>query len=186
MSAFRLSARYAKSLLDLAIEKNQLNEIASDIRYFNEVLKNSHELVLLFRNPIIHADKKQKIVDLLFGGRFNKITTAFFNLVISKHREEYLPEFTAEFISQYNRFNKITVVTVTAAVQVDEPILNKIRTLLKEHASITNIEFKTRVDDSLVGGYMLQYDDKMFDSTILRSLEILDNNFLDNSYIKKY
>jgi len=186
MSSFRLSARYAKSLLDLAIEQNQLNEVFNDVRYFNEVLKSVRELSLLLRNPIIHADKKLKIVEQLFGTRFNKITNEFFKLVISKHREEFLPEFATEFIAQYNRKKNITVVTVTAAIPVDEELLNKVRTLLKTDSSLTNIEFQTKVDEKLVGGFVLQYGDKLYDASISRALEVLDNNFLDNSYIKKY
>lgn len=79
MSSYRLSARYAKSLLDLAIEKNQLTEVFNDVSYFNEVLKNVRELLLLLRNPVIHTDKKQKIVDQIFGARFNTITKEFLN-----------------------------------------------------------------------------------------------------------
>lgn len=186
MSSYRLSARYAKSLLDLAIEKNQLTEVFNDVSYFNEVLKNVRELLLLLRNPVIHTDKKQKIVDQIFGSRFNTITKEFFKLVISKRREEFLPEFATEFIAQYNKHKNITVVKVTTAVPVDNYSLTHIRELLKTDSSLTNIEFQTKVDENIIGGYVLQYGDKLYDASIARALEVLDNNFLDNSYIKKY
>ncbi len=186
MSSYRLSARYAKSLLDLAIEKNQLTEVFNDVSYFNEVLKNVRELLLLLRNPVIHTDKKQKIVDQIFGSQFNTITKEFFKLVISKRREEFLPEFAAEFIAQYNRKKGITVVTVTTPIPVDNYILTNILELLKTDSSVSNVEFKTKVDEKLIGGFVLQYGDKMFDTSIARALEVIDDNFLDNSYIKKY
>ncbi len=186
MSSYRLSARYAKSLLDLAIEQNQLTEVFNDVSYFNEVLKNVRELLLLLRNPVIHTDKKQKIVDQIFGGRFNAITKEFFKLVLSKRREEFLPEFATEFINQYNLKKGITVVTITTPVPVDNYILTNILELLKTDATVSNVEFKTKVDEKLIGGFVLQYGDKMFDTSIARALEVIDDNFLDNSYIKKY
>ena len=186
MSSYKLSARYAKSLLDLAIEKNQLSEVFADVKYFNEVLHGVRELTLLLKSPIISADKKHKVIEQIFFPRFNNITKEFFKLVVNKHREEFLPEFATEFIAQYNKKKNITVVTVTAAVPVDETLLNKVRELLKTDSALSNIEFKTKVDEKLIGGFMLQYDDKMFDTTIARALEVIDDNFLDNSYIKKY
>ena len=186
MSSYRLSARYAKSLLDLAIEKNQLSEVFNDVHYFNDVLKSVRELNLLLKNPVINADKKQKVIEQVFYPKFNNITKEFLKLVVAKHREEFLPEFATEFISQYNQHKNITVVKVTSAVQLDEAQLSQIKNLLKSDSSISNVEFQTKVDENIIGGYVLQYGDKLYDASIARALEMLDNNFLDNSYIKKY
>ncbi len=80
----------------------------------------------------------------------------------------------------------ITVVTITTPVPVDNYILTNILELLKTDATLSNVEFKTKVDEKLIGGFVLQYGDKMFDTSIARALEVIDDNFLDNSYIKKY
>jgi len=44
---------------------------------------------------------------------------------------------------------------------------------------------ETKVDSSLIGGFVLQYDDKMIDASIYRQLETLDEDFMKNDYIRK-
>src|SRR5438552_18976667 len=115
----KLAGRYAKSLIDLAREKNKLEEINNDMRLFDSVVKSSRDFLLMLRNPIIHADKKIKIVEEIFKDKLNTITLSFFTLVIRKGREAHLPGIAEGFIEQYNKLKRILRVKVTTAVPVD-------------------------------------------------------------------
>ena len=69
MSNARLAGRYAKSLLDLALEQGQLETVYADMKYVQAVCKASAELVNLLRSPIIKADQKEMYnVGFLVGG----------------------------------------------------------------------------------------------------------------------
>ena len=59
----RLASRYAKSLIDLSTERNQLEHVYNDMQYLQQVNKISPEFVNLLRSPVISADKKQSIID---------------------------------------------------------------------------------------------------------------------------
>ena len=54
----RLAGRYAKSLIDLSIEKNQLEAVYADMKYLQELCKQSREFVNLMRSPVIKNDQK--------------------------------------------------------------------------------------------------------------------------------
>ncbi len=60
----RLAHRYAKALLDIAVEKGQLDQVFADVQWLQAVCKSNSDFVSLLRSPIIKADKKQKIVGL--------------------------------------------------------------------------------------------------------------------------
>ena len=47
----KLSSRYAKALYDFAAEKNQIEEVNSDLKLFAQTLKENRELQMLLRNP---------------------------------------------------------------------------------------------------------------------------------------
>ena len=64
----RLAARYAKSVLDLAIEKDQLDAVYNDMLFLQAAFRSSKELVVLLKSPIIKADKKDKIMDAITAG----------------------------------------------------------------------------------------------------------------------
>jgi F-type H+-transporting ATPase subunit delta len=41
----RLAGRYAKSLIDLSVERNQLEEVYNDMKYLDSACKSSKEFV---------------------------------------------------------------------------------------------------------------------------------------------
>ena len=64
----RLAGRYAKSLIDLATEKDQLEAVYADMKYLQAVCKGSPEFVNLLRSPIIHEDKTKAIIEAVTNG----------------------------------------------------------------------------------------------------------------------
>ena len=60
MSVVRIASRYAKSLIDLAVERGQLEEVLGDIQSFQKAAEN-RDLYLLMKSPIINVSKKQQV-----------------------------------------------------------------------------------------------------------------------------
>ncbi|MCK6630716.1 MAG: F0F1 ATP synthase subunit delta, partial [Anaerolineae bacterium] len=52
MSVIRIATRYAKSLIDLAIEQGKLEEVFADINMLKAATKN-RDLYLLLKSPIV-------------------------------------------------------------------------------------------------------------------------------------
>ena len=109
----RLAGRYAKSLIDLAVEKNVLENIYQDMQYLQAVCKASKEFVSLLKSPVIPTDKKGTAIKAVTNGKISEMTTLFNQLLISKHREFYLPEIVNAFIDQYNAIKGIHKVKLT-------------------------------------------------------------------------
>src|SRR5258708_7781631 len=119
----RLASRYAKSLIDLAIEKGQLEQVYADMQWLQSVCKSNRDFVTVLKSPVITSDKKNKILAAVAGDRINKITTTFNTLLVKKGRESNLPEIAAAFISQYKEHKKIHTVKLTTA----GPLSNEMR-----------------------------------------------------------
>jgi F-type H+-transporting ATPase subunit delta len=111
----RLAERYAKSLVGLATERQQLEDVYKDIQYLLAICKSNRDFVTILRSPVIHGDKKIKVLNAVAGDRFNKITSGFNTLLIKKGRESNLPEIAHAFISQYKAHKKIHTVRLTTA-----------------------------------------------------------------------
>ena len=54
----RVAGRYAKSLIDLASERGNLQSVVGDMEHLNQAMKN-RDLYLMLRSPIINSDKKK-------------------------------------------------------------------------------------------------------------------------------
>ena len=180
----RLAGRYAKSLIDLAKEKNALEEVYKDMLYLKEVIKNT-EFVALLRSPVIKADKKIKILDAITKGKVSQFTAAFNKLLIEKSREKSLPEIITSFIDQYKKHKEIYPVKLTTATEVSNAVKNEIVQKVKEQTGLKNIELIEEVDEDIIGGFKLELGDTLVDATISYDLNKVKSQFLDNDFIYK-
>ncbi len=184
MSVERIASRYAKSLLELAIEKGELDTVNADMTFFNKVSENK-DFVRMLKSPIITRDKKQNVFDAIFKGKISKLTESYFDLIIKKGREVQLDSIAREFTAQYKVHNKITSVTLTTATEVGQSVIDKIMGELNSSSSTDkNIELTTKINPALIGGYILEFDNKLYDSSVAHKLELLKKEFSKNEYIK--
>lgn len=177
MSAERLSYRYAKSLIDLAKEQGTLETIKGDIDFLITATQN-RDLALLLKSPIVSKMKKADVLEAIFGDSFNDMTMSFMDILLSKGREMYIPEIATEFLAQYKAFNKISTVKVTTAQPMDDAAMASIRAKLVESSDLAeNIEIETEVDPSLIGGFKLEFNNRLYDASVAHKLNEMKKAF---------
>ena len=185
MSSFRLASRYAKSLLQLSKEKGSLEAVKSDMDLIYATLTSSKEFRVFLKSPIIHADKKLGVIRKVFSDKLNPITNTFVELLTKKGREAFLLEVASAFNEQYNTLNHITKVKITSATELDAATIDKILASLKVREKLDNMVLETKVDESLIAGFVLNYDGKELDTSVRSSLTKLQVLVDDDSYVKK-
>ena len=185
MSNARLAGRYAKSILDLATEKGQLEAVYADMKYLQAVCTASSEFVNLLRSPIIKADQKNSIIDAVTKDKVSALTNAFTVLLVKKGRESDLPEMATAFIEQYNALKGIHQVTLTTAVEVSDVLKKSIEDKVKAENKFATIELTTKTDDALIGGFVLEFDNNLLDASIARDLKDIKKQFLHNEFVEK-
>lgn len=181
----RLATRYAKSLLDLAIERGQLEEVYADMQWLQAACKSNRDLVTLLKSPVISGDKKIKILDAVAGGRLNKLTSAFNGLLTKKTRESNLPEIAAAFITQYKVYKDIHTVRLTTASPASNELKSAIINQVKKAGGYENIELEEKVDKDIIGGFVLQIGDKLIDASISYDLKSIAKQFENNDFVYK-
>ena len=140
----RLAGRYAKSLIDLAIEKNQVDEVYNDMLFLQSVCMNK-DFVNLLKSPVIQTGKKENILDALTKGKISVITASFNKLVLKKSREVFLPEIVTAFIQQYKKYKGIYIVKLITAAPASEELKNSILNKIRSETAMQNIELNTEV-----------------------------------------
>lgn len=181
----RLAARYAKSLIDLSIEKGQLEKVFADMQWLQSVCKESREFVNVLRSPIIKSDKKQKIVDAVIKDKVNELTDAFTHLLVRKGRESHLPEIITAFVNQYKEYKHIYSVKLTTATPLSEELKAAIVKQIQSVSEMQNIELETAVKPELIGGFLLQAGDKLVDASISYDLREIAKQFENNDFVYK-
>lgn len=181
----RLAHRYAKSILDLAIEKGQLEKVYEDMLYLQQLTKSSREFLNVLRSPIITNEKKQAVIDAVIGKNVSEMTRSFAKLLATKSREGELPEIIVAFINQYKANKGIHTVKLTTAVPVSDSIKNKIVDQVRRTSNMQTIELETTVDPNLIGGFVLQAGDKFIDASLAYDLKQISRQFENNDFVYK-
>ena len=181
----RVAHRYAKSLLDLAVEKSQLEPVYADMLFLQRLTKESRDFVNLLRSPVVKADTKSRALAAVTKGNVSDLTTAFVNLMISKARESALPEIISSFIAQYKDLKGIHIVKLTTAVPVSDAVKNAIIARVKSTSNIQNLELQEVIDPSIIGGFVLQAGDTLLDASVAYDLKNVSRQFENNDFIYK-
>ena len=177
----RLATRYAKSLIDLSTERNQLEDVYNDMQFLRQVTKQSRDFVNLLRSPVVPADKKQSVIDAVTKNNISVLTAAFIKLLINKGREEDMPEIISAFITQYNAIKGIHKVKLTTATAIGDDLKNAIVSKVKNEANLEHVELESKTDDALIGGFVLEFNNNLVDASVLRDLKDISKQFKERN-----
>lgn len=179
----RLATRYAKSIIGLAMEQGHLEAVLSDMEYIHAICKSNRDVVSLLRSPVIKGDTKQKVFAAVTGANIGVLTNAFVRLLINKGREANLPEIADAYIRQYKTLKGIRTIRLTTASPISEELKQEI--LGKVHADTSNVELEAIVDESIIGGFIMQTGDQLVDASISYDLRAIKKQFMNNDFIYK-
>lgn len=182
----RLAARYAKSLIDLSIEKGQLEQVYNDVLFLKTVFQNSKELVNFLNNPVINVEQKLKFVGAIESQNTGEITKRFNRFLIRKSRENYLPEIADAFVDQYKVHKGILTVTLITAIPVSEEVKNIIISKIQMSGGMKEVELLTVVQEDIIGGFILEGNGRRIDASVAYDLTKVKNRFLTNEFIYRF
>lgn len=181
----RITSRYSKALLDVAIEQGIGETIQKDMGLVHEVVLASDELRKLLRNKVVKNYRKRKVMQAIFASKINKLSMAFVDLVIEKRHEDILTFIIDEYQEAYKTYLGIQ----TAYVSTPEPITESLRKILiKKLMDFTgkDIDLKEETDSKLLGGYLLQVGDYRYDASLQERFKLLSREFEKNIYEKEF
>lgn len=176
MSEYKVATRYAKSLIDLAEEQNQLEAIKADMVLFVQTLRINTTLSAVLRNPIVSPSKKVSILSAVFTGKVQPVTLGFLNIMVTKMRSEILYDTAKEFVEQYNFKKHIVKAVIVSAVPLSDINRADVIAVIDKATNGTAI-LEEKVDPKLIGGFILTVGDRQFDTSISNTLNKLKKDF---------
>jgi F-type H+-transporting ATPase subunit delta len=179
MASSRIASRYSKSLFDLAIQENKIEQIKADMHLIDSMCKSSADLIILLKNPIVKAEDKKAIMLKLIN-ETDKSTQDFILLLIDKKREEELPYIASQFISSYNQMKGISQATVVSAVPLSDKNLSQMQSYVEQLLNQSDIQLQNEVDPRIIGGVIVKYEDKLLDKSVSKELREIRKQLIYN------
>tara|TARA_B100000508_G_scaffold141097_1_gene147042 strand:+ start:144033 stop:144566 length:534 start_codon:yes stop_codon:yes gene_type:complete len=171
MKGFKVAGRYAQSLLELSEEKKAIDAVLADMNALIDVANENRDFTAFLNNPIIKSDKKSAVLDKVFPS-FQELTKKFVHLLTKNRREMLLPLIAEEYIAKVKAVRGIVPVTLTSAHKLDDKVKQSILDKLNK-AVKGEIELNEKIDEDLIGGFVVRMGDTRIDASVAHQLNEL-------------
>lgn len=164
MSEVRAAARYARAVMDFALEQKQEGHVEKDMRLIRETISENPELGAMLNSPVIKGSEKKAALDALFKDA-SKISKQLFGLLAENKRIGLLDLVAERYLFLYEELKGQDVATVLTAVPLTADLEAKI---LKQLKAITGKEvtIENQVDPTLIGGFVLRVGDLEYNASL--------------------
>ena len=176
MAETKVAGRYAKALIELAIERGVLEEVKNDMELLVNTCNANRDLSAMLKNPVIHGYKKLAIMKQLFEKRMNKLSIAYIDIITRKSREPELEGIARQFMNLFKVNKGIQVAVITSVNGLDDKLRAEVLAILKNETK-SEVELVEKVNKNLIGGFILRIGDKQFDASIAKSLRAIAKEF---------
>jgi F-type H+-transporting ATPase subunit delta len=173
---------YAEALFEAARERDELEEVLSDLGEFVDALHDSEELRLFFYGGQISERQKRRALDGLTEG-MKTSTTNFMKVLVDNGREEILGDVLIRYEQLVKEHLGRIEVEVTTAVELSEEQQDRLRERLGSVLEGREIILEISVNPDLIGGAVFRYRGRMMDGSIRGRLESLREGLLERSVV---
>ena len=171
----RASVRYAKALFEAAVESNNVEAVAKDMAQIAQTVESSNELKQLLQNTTVSSTVIKTYLDQIFSDS-SSLVKSLIDVLATNKRLSLIAQIANEYDRKCQALNDTKKVTVISAVALNESSQKAIITNL-EKQGLKNISLENTVDPSILGGFVLKFDDNQFDASIKNKLTRIKREF---------
>ncbi|MGX7080864.1 F-type ATPase subunit delta [Gemella morbillorum] len=172
MSKSVLANKIGYSLFEVAKENNSLEQVSYELNEVAKVINENSDFVTLMNNPNIEKIKKINLIDASFSG-VNKYVVNVVKILAGNLQISLINFVLEQFTELFNRYSNSVVVKVESASPLTELQLENLKEKLKNELQLEKVELNNFVDESLLGGFKLTYNNKVVDASIKAKLSAI-------------
>lgn len=165
--------RYARALLDVALEKGSPEVVAGELKEAVMLLDSHRELRGILAHPALGAERKRAIVSEVWRGRTeSEIVPRLISLLAERDRMEMLGDVLGFFAELWNAHRGVVAAEATTAQALDTHERNALTQALGRAVG-KEVDLAMRVDPEVLGGVLVRMGGRTYDGTVKGRLRAL-------------
>ena len=154
--------RYGQAIFELALEQGEAERWGQDMALVAEAFEDTDFRALL-RHAGVSAEDKQQVVESVLGG-VNPMVRNMVNLLVARRQVDTVAEACEEFAGLLDRQEGRQRVEVTTAVPLEPAEVERITAFVADLIG-REVVVTARVDESILGGLIIQIGDRLLDGS---------------------
>jgi F-type H+-transporting ATPase subunit delta len=178
MPARILARRYAKAMLELSIEADQIDDVGEQLKVLAEaLLGDSRSINYWYSERIGFEEKRNTLQDILEAMDASAIVRNTANLMLERRRLPLFRVLVNVYHEMANEHSKMIDARVTSAVELSAEQLEEISAALGQSFG-KRVHVIAEVDPSLLGGIVVQTEDRIIDGSVRGRLAALAQSIM--------
>ena len=167
---------YARAILAVASAESNGAQIEDEIYRFSQVLQSSEELKSNLSDASIPSARRQQIVEDLLDGQATQTTVALVSMIVAAGMGSDIKAIADRVIGLGAESRDKAVAEVYSVVDLSSDQQQRLAAALKS-ATGKDVEMKIIIDESVMGGLLVQIEDEVIDGTVRTRLKQLREAF---------
>lgn len=173
--------RYAKALYEFALEKGDAHKMYAVMSTLEQSFVKENALYTVLSNPFVSQEDKTKLLMTASGATEKDKTFADFVALLAKNaRLDMARGIAKAYLELYRKANNIYLVEVVTASQLDKTDEERLKSIISAHLNGGTMEYASRIDESLIGGFVIKIGSELLDASISNELKQLRLKLLSN------
>ena len=164
------SLEYAKALFMLASEKELREDYKDGLETVDSVFKENPQYIDFLSTFSVPLSERLAALESAFGERIPRDVVSFLKILCEKKHISEFSECANDYFNLYNEIDKISGAKVTSAVELTKEEKAKLSEKL-EKSSGKKMVIEYVVDESILGGLIVETDGKIMDSSLKKHLK---------------
>lgn len=169
-----VAKRYGQALLQIGQEQNAIDTYQQQLQMVVDTIGNNSELNSVWTAREIDRETKIKVVKELFDGKVSATIINLLCVVIEKSREKFIGDIYAMYVVFADEARNVAYADVVSAYPLSTEEEEKIAAQLAKMTG-KNVKLLVSVDNSLVGGIVVKFGDRVYDGSVAARLQGMKN-----------
>jgi len=175
-----LARVYSDSMLELAGERGEADQLRAELADLAAFLDRDVELDAFFTSPVVNADSRRASIETLLRGRYSDLLVDSLQVMNRNNRLFLIRAVAQTFRLAHEESQGRVEAEVRTATPLTEPLRTKLRDMLARRTG-KQVEIVATVDESLIGGMVVQIGDEKLDTSVARRLKTVGRSLLDRA-----
>jgi len=160
---------YAEALLELAVERGVMDELALEVQSILPIVAVGGELHRMLTNPAIGDSERGKIVRRVFEGKVSDLLYKMMRVMGDKRRLGSLPQMAAGYLLAVAEKRGQIDVQAFVATELDADTARRVAEQIGQ-ALGKQVTLTQKIDPTLIGGLKIKVGDRLIDASVASQL----------------
>ena len=166
--------KYSMPFVQLVIDKGEEDSIFSDLTQIKQVAEETGLPTFLSQVEVDESDKEKTV--RFFQGSVSPLMQNFIEVLLYNHRSNLFYDVIVDCLNRLEKeTNRFEVIILSAHPLTDEQ-KERLLPLIEKKMSLKVRSIKEKIDDSLIGGFVIIANHKTIDVSIKQQLKVVKEN----------